>query len=82
MNATGSLAIGFLAALGSTPFTQQLFMVGLLGGYTTFSTFSLQTLELAQAGRWLPAAANVAPSVTRSLAAVWLGHACGAGLRR
>ena len=82
VNVSGSFAIGFLAALGPMPFTRQLFMVGLLGGYTTFSSFSLQTLELAHEGKWAVAGANVGLSVILSLLAVWLGHVCGAVLRR
>ena len=82
VNVSGSLVIGFLAALGPVPFTRQLLMVGVLGGYTTFSSFSLQTLELAHEGRWATAGANVLLSVVLSLAAVWLGHWCGAALRR
>lgn len=82
VNVSGSFAIGFIAALGPIPFTRQLLMIGLLGGYTTFSSFSLQTLELAQEGRWSTAAANVAMSLVLSLVAVWLGHVCGALLRR
>ena len=82
VNVSGSFAIGFLAALGPMPFTRQLFMVGVLGGYTTFSSFSLQTLELAHEGRWATAGVNVVLSVVLSLAAVWLGHWCGAVLRR
>jgi CrcB protein len=57
-------------------------MIGLLGGYTTFSSFSLQTLELAHEGRWSTAGANVVLSVALSLGAVWLGHVCGALVRR
>ena len=82
INVTGSFAIGFIAGLGPIPFTRQLLMIGLLGGYTTFSTFSLQTLELAHEGRWSTAAANVVFSLVLSLGAVWLGHLCGASLRR
>lgn len=82
VNVSGSFLIGFLAALGPAPLTRQLFMIGLLGGYTTFSSFSLQTLELAREGRWLAAGSNVALSVVLSLGAVWLGHVCGAALRR
>ncbi|MEO7319484.1 MAG: fluoride efflux transporter CrcB [Chthoniobacteraceae bacterium] len=82
VNVSGSFLIGFLAALGSMPFTRQLFMIGVLGGYTTFSSFSLQTLELAHEGRWSAAGANVLLSVVLSLAAVWLGHWCGGWLRR
>ena len=77
VNVSGSFVIGFIAALGPMPFTQQLLIIGVLGGYTTFSSFSLQTLELANAGRWSAAGANVALSVALSLAAVWLGHGCG-----
>ena len=82
VNVSGSFVIGFIAALGPISFTRQLLMIGLLGGYTTFSSFSLQTLELAHEGRWSTAAANVVLSVVLSLAAVWIGHACGAALRR
>ncbi len=82
VNVSGSFAIGFIAALGPIPFTRQLLMIGLLGGYTTFSSFSLQTLELAHEGRWSTAAANIVLSVLLSLGAVWLGHLCGAWLRR
>jgi len=49
-------------------------MVGILGGYTTFSSFSLQTLTLARDGEWLLAGANVVGSVVLCLIAVWLGH--------
>jgi fluoride exporter len=82
VNVSGSLAIGFLAALGPMPLQRQLLMIGLLGGYTTFSAFSLQTLELAQENRWASAGANVVFSVLLSLAAVWLGHWCGSAVRR
>ena len=82
VNVSGSFAIGLIAALGPTDFSKQLFMIGLLGGYTTFSSFSLQTLELAHEHRWLHAGGNVLLSVALSLVAVWLGHLCGAALRR
>ena len=82
VNVTGSFAIGLIAALEPMPFARQLLIVGVLGGYTTFSAFSLQTLELAHEGRWATAGANVVMSVVLSLAAVWLGHWCGGALRR
>ena len=82
VNVSGSFLIGVLSALSPQPFARQLFMVGLLGGYTTFSSFSLQTLELAHEDRWGAAGTNVVGSVTLSLAAVWLGHASGILLRR
>ena len=81
VNVSGSFAIGLLAALAEpggrrfiSPTGRQFLMYGLCGGYTTFSSFSLQTLTLMQEGEWLPAAGNVTASVFLCLAAVWLGH--------
>ena len=53
---------------------RQFLMVGICGGYTTFSSFSLQTLNLAREGEWFYAGANVVASVLLCLLAVWLGH--------
>jgi CrcB protein len=53
-----------------------------LGGYTTFSSFSLQTLALAQSGEWLRAAANVVGSVLLCVTGVWLGHALALAINR
>jgi len=80
INVTGSFVIGFFAALtgpdgrlfASASF-RTFFMVGICGGYTTFSSFSLQTLNLANDGQWLRAGANVLLSVALCLAGVWLG---------
>jgi CrcB protein len=75
VNVTGSFAIGYLAqslAPDSTDLRAFL-MVGLLGGYTTFSAFSLQTLDLARNGDWAGAALNVGVSVVLCLAAVAAG---------
>ena len=86
VNVSGSLLIGFLAALIGpdgrfnpklNPLILQLFMAGLCGGFTTFSAFSLQTLRLVQGANWLSAGANAVLSVTLCLAAVWLGHLAG-----
>ncbi len=77
VNVSGSFAIGFLASCGLKDWTRQLFIIGLLGGYTTFSSFSLETLELIHAGRIVHASGNVLLSVTLSLAAVWLGQWSG-----
>ena len=52
-------------------------MVGLCGGFTTFSAFSLQTLELLQAGDTWPATGYVLGSVLFCLAAVWFGWLVG-----
>jgi CrcB protein len=81
VNVTGSFVIGFFAPLtspdgrifvGST--TRQFVMMGLLGSFTTFSSFSLQTLNLAQESQWLQAGGNIVGSVVLCLLAVWLGH--------
>ena len=57
-------------------------MVGLCGGYTTFSSFSLQTLTLLQDGEFLHAGANVVASVLLCLLAVWLGHVAAAQINQ
>jgi CrcB protein len=85
VNATGSLLIGLIAALAdpagrvwlNPSLARHFLMLGVLGGYTTFSSFSLQTLALARDGEWLFAAVNVVGSVVACLAAVWLGHVVG-----
>jgi CrcB protein len=82
VNITGSFVIGFVAALGPIALWEQLLMIGVCGGYTTFSSFSLQSLQLIREGSWTVAFANAAGSVLFCVLAVWLGHLCGAGLRR
>jgi CrcB protein len=81
VNILGSLVIGFVATLTGpngrvvVPVNAQAFvMVGLCGGFTTFSAFSLQTLELARDGRLMHAGANIMLSVVLCLTAVALGH--------
>jgi len=81
VNVTGSFVIGFFATLTDTegrllvnPTARQFVMIGLCGGYTTFSSFSLQTLSLVREGEWLHAGGNVMLSVALCLVAVWLGH--------
>ena len=78
VNVTGSFLIGALAALFSTsPYVRLLLMIGVMGGYTTFSTFSLQTLELLQQSNITLALVNVASSVILCLLGVWLGFLAG-----
>ena len=79
VNVTGCLAMGFLATAwtGSVLIREEYrsaVLIGVLGGYTTFSSFSLQTLNLAQDSEWLQAGGNVVASVVFCLLAVWLGH--------
>ena len=89
VNVTGSFLIGLVAALGDPegrllihPTARQFIMVGVLGGYTTFSSFSLQTLDLARKGQWLYAASNTILSLVLCLLAVWLGHVLAQALHR
>jgi CrcB protein len=81
VNVTGSFAIGFLAAFtdpeGSylvSPRLRQFFMIGMCSGYTTFSSFSLQTLDLVRDGDWFKAGLNTLLSFVCCLIAVWLGR--------
>jgi CrcB protein len=53
---------------------RQFVMVGICGGYTTFSSFSLETLNLARGGQWAQAAGYVLGSLVFCLLGVWLGH--------
>jgi CrcB protein len=82
VNVTGSFVIGFFAASTgpdarwATPAGSRVFfMAGICGGYTTFSSFSLQTLGLVQDGEWLYAGMNALASLALCLIAVWLGFA-------
>jgi len=82
VNASGCLAIGLLATLleerSSLGPTWRLFLlVGVLGGYTTFSTFGLETWRLIESGDWLRAAGNAGGSVAIGLVAVATGVAVG-----
>ena len=81
INVTGSFAIGLAYALierhGAPDWVRPLVIVGFLGAYTTFSTFSLDTLAMAERGAWLAAGAYVLGSVAASLAAVWAGVTLG-----
>jgi CrcB protein len=87
INTVGSAVIGLFSALTgsagrlSVPPEIRIFvMVGLCGGFTTFSSFSLQTLELVQAGEVLRAGAYVLASVLLCLTFVWLGHVLASGV--
>ena len=87
VNIVGSFIIGFFATLTgpdgrifADTLTRQFVMIGFCGGYTTFSSFSLQTLALVQDGEWLLASTNIALSVIACLLAVWAGYALAASI--
>ena len=90
VNVSGSLLIGASAALldpgarwvNGQAAAREFVMIGLLGGYTTFSAFSLQTLQLLRQEKWWLAAGNVSGSVTACLLAVWLGYFAVASLQK
>jgi CrcB protein len=89
VNITGCFVIGIFNALTGpdglflVPANARLFvMVGMCGGYTTFSSFSLETLNLVRNGEWLAAGGYVAASVVFCLIGVWLGHVAGLLINR
>ena len=89
VNVIGSFAIGFFATMTGTegrwlvsPGGRTFFMVGICGGFTTFSSFSLQTLSLARDAEWLYAGLNILGTVALCLIVVWLGHQLATTLNR
>lgn len=89
VNVSGSALIGLLAGLvrlldgpGAQDMVQAFFIVGFCGGYTTVSSFALQTLSLALDGKRDVAAANVVASALVCLAATGLGFLAAAGFGR
>ena len=89
VNVTGSLIIGFFATVTAPDgrwlvptAARTFFMIGICGGFTTFSSFSLETLNLARDSEWLYAGLNILGSVALCLIAVWLGHVLATSLNR
>lgn len=79
VNASGSFLMGLLFALllerfnGIAPQLRSLLLIGFLGGYTTFSSFSIETLNLFESGAWISATLNIFISVMLCLVLTWLG---------
>ena len=89
VNVVGSFVIGFFFTLTASggrllvPPEWRLFVtVGICGGFTTFSSFSLQTLALLRDREWLQSSLNAFGSLALCIAAVWLGAFCAAVLNR
>jgi CrcB protein len=85
INVTGCFAIGFIAAISGPatgrawlkPEWRDFLMIGFCGGYTTFSSYGLQTLNLARDGEWIGVALNVVGSNALGLLATYLGWVSG-----
>jgi len=89
VNVVGSFVIGLVATLTSPDGRlfagddiRQFILIGICGGYTTFSTFSIQTLELLRNGELYRASAYIVGSVLLCVVAVGLGHALAAGINQ
>jgi CrcB protein len=85
VNVLGCLAIGFLGALAETrgvlgPEARLLLFIGVLGGFTTFSTFAFETLAMLRGGQLPRALANTSLHLLGCMVAVWLGDALGRGI--
>ncbi len=82
VNVAGSLLMGalyvlFIERMDVDPLWRGALLIGLLGAFTTFSTFSIETLNLVENGEPLRALANVAASVTLCIIACWIGVVAG-----
>ena len=89
VNILGCFIIGLFAAMTRpdggllvSPIVRQAVMIGFLGGFTTFSSFALQTVSLFGDGEWGYATLNVLLSVVLCLLAVWGGQIIGIQLVR
>jgi CrcB protein len=80
VNITGSFIIGLLAGMfrsGASSSARAFLMTGICGGYTTFSSFSLQNLQLLQSGNYYYAGLNTALSLLLCMVGVWVGYIFG-----
>jgi CrcB protein len=89
VNVTGALLIGIFASISApqsrffVPAPARMFlMTGICGGYTTFSTFSLESFNLLREGEVRPALANMLLSVVLCIFAVWIGYTAALALSR
>lgn len=80
VNAVGCLVIGIVAGLAESrqlfgPVFRKFVLIGILGGFTTFSTFGYETFAMVRDGQHSRAAVNVGLNIVLGLALVWLGYA-------
>ncbi len=77
INLSGSFALGVVVGAAASADTTRLLGTGFLGGYTTFSTWMLDTRHLAGRGKTAPAALNIAGSLVAGVLLAWLGRSLG-----
>jgi fluoride exporter len=80
VNLTGAFALGLLSGAALSGQTERLLGTGLVGAYTTFSTWTLESHRLAEAGRPRLGVLNLIVSLGLGLGAAWLGQQLGAAL--
>ena len=79
VNVSGSFMMGIFYTLlldrftVSAPYLRSLLLIGVLGGYTTFSSFSIETVQLVESGEWFKVFINIFVSVASCLFATWIG---------
>ena len=79
VNLAGCVLFGLIAGaaeqrLPLAPSLRLFLLVGVLGGFTTFSSYAFESFQLLRDGQWLPAAINIAGQVGAGLAGVWIGY--------
>ena len=87
VNIIGSLLIGYLLVLlpdgeETVPYARLLLITGILGGFTTYSAFSIETLQLIQDGHLSKAGLNVALTLLLCFLAVWVGFLTARGIHQ
>ena len=80
INVSGCLVIGLLSGLGESrgvfsASARAFLFIGVLGGFTTFSTFGYETFQLLRDGQWPAAMLSTSLQVVLGIGCVWLGHA-------
>jgi len=86
INVSGCIVIGLLAGLSESRGlfsgnTRAFLFVGVLGGYTTFSTFGYESFQLLRDGQWSSAALSTGLHIVLGIGGVWAGHAAAGMVR-
>ena len=86
INVVGCVVIGWLAGLSEsrgmfTGATRAFLFIGLLGGFTTFSTFGYETFQLLRDGQWVDATLSTSLQIALGIGGVWAGYAAASLMR-